>query len=100
MRPTLHPLFSNSQLTREGVGAGGLDIGVSGGIAAGAGAGGAVTGAKDGEATGTDFDKEMQMSLGGSDGVARIGVIHGASRWCQVTSRHLMTLPVSASRSR
>ena len=46
------------------------------------------TGAGDGAATGTDCGMGTYMSLGGSVGAVRIGVvIHGASGWCQVTSR-------------
>ena len=43
------------------------------------------TGEGDGTVTGTDCG--MGNSLGGSVGTARIGVIHGVSEWCQVTSR-------------
>ena len=51
-----YPSYSNSRLTRGGIGAGEFDVGVGGGgsVAAGAGAGGVATGAGDGAATDTD----------------------------------------------
>ena len=84
-----YPSCSNSRLTRGGIGAGGVDVGVGGGgsIATGAGAGGVATGAGDRAATGSDCGMGTWISLGGSVGATRIGVIHGVSGWCQVTSR-------------
>ena len=84
-----YPSYSNSRLTRGGMGAWKFDIGVGGGggIAAGSGAGGAATGAGDGAATGTDCGMGTSISLGGSVGAALIVVIHCVSGWCQVKSR-------------
>ena len=65
----------------RGVGHGG------GGVAASAGAGGAATGAGDIAATGTECGMGTSISPSGSVGAARMGVIHGVSGWCQVTSR-------------
>ena len=97
-----YPSYPNSWLTRGGIGGGEFDVGVGGGgsVSAGAGAGGVSTGEGDGAATGTDCGVGTSISLGGSVGAARIGVMRGVSVWCQVTSRELVTLPVSASRSR
>ena len=79
-----YPSHFNSRLTRGGIVAGEFDIVVGGGgsVAAGTGAGGAATGAEDGEVTGTDCGMGTWISLGGSVGAARIGVIHGVSGWC------------------
>ena len=83
------PSYSSSGLTRRGIGAGEFDIGVGGGgsVSAGAGAGGVATGAGDNAATGIDYSMGTQISLDGSVGAARIGVIHGVSGRCQVTPR-------------
>ena len=53
---SMYPSYSNSRLTRGGIGAGEFDVGVGGGssVSACAGAGGVATGAGDGAATGTD----------------------------------------------
>ena len=40
------------------------------------------TGAGDGAATGTDCGMGISISLGGSVGAARIGVMHGVFGWC------------------
>ena len=84
-----YPSYSNSWLTRVGIGAGefGVDVGGGGSVSAGTGAGGAATGAGDGAATGTGCGMGTSISLGDSVGAARIGVMHGVSGWCQVTSR-------------
>ena len=54
----MYPSYSNSRLTRGGIGAGEFDVGVGGGgsVSASAESGGVVTGAEDDAATGTDCD--------------------------------------------
>ena len=54
----MYPSYSNSRLTRGGIGAGEFDVGVGGGgsVSASAKSGGVVTGAEDDAATGTDCD--------------------------------------------
>ena len=54
----MYPSYSNSRLTRGGIGAGQFDVGVGGGgsVSASAKSGGVVTGAEDDVATGTDGD--------------------------------------------
>ena len=54
----MYPSYSNSRLTRGGIGAGDIDVGVGGGgsVSASAKSGGVVTGAEDDAATGTDCD--------------------------------------------
>ena len=53
---SIYPSYSNSRLTRGGIGAGEFDVGVGGGdsVAAGVGAGEVAKGAGYGAATGTD----------------------------------------------